>query len=938
MRKSLHFALSFLVVLITDGFSTKPLSAQLITPPTHEISESIELLDDPFMYEFDGNNPKQYQISGTPEKLEDGRRYNSNTGFGLLLTTAAEEGYIRQIVDLSRKEKTVKAGDELEGTIHYCTDETSKYPGPFNLRCRWLDANGKEITANDEKGLLNNPLLWFGRVKTYGILKFRTICPPNAKKFELYVAVDPNSTVRFDDFSFTLLAKKDRTPFTAILPQYVTLHGKIGEEERIEVALQTKHLPKEQELHFGGAEGDLKITGLTSMPKDATKRSTLLFKPSKKGVFPIGKPGNYNVTLIGGETLGVLQALTYVIDPANPPTIKVESGNVIVLSAAPSSNMNQMVKIKATGLIESVNIKVEQEEAGIFKINTAQLYYSATQDKLLVEEFKVTFSPKEAKTYSATIVLSTTLGESVRINVTGKGVAAGDSWIENFAAEREKDPRFTGEAWAPYHLFDKGYWYLDGKWLEKGKVEVKEKGLLALDEWFFSGIESIALTTENAGGVFALEYSVDGGGSFTELATNDAKRWSINNHRPTMIRFRSKSTVPIIVNRIEIVAAKKEERTTFKNIEEAMLISTSEPLALLNENFNGLRHTRTLALKGWQNLPLSADKAFRAWQQKDAAQTKTEEECVQINMSTFGKTDKREHETWLLSPKLSLKNAVSKIITFRLRYALPTPNGKEKFGFYVIALKNNKPTAQYVDITKLLLVKEVLPEQWYDYHFDLSKIEGLAIEDLFHVAFSLYSPAGGGETSLSFMIDDITFGRNDLPRLSVDKEYLEIKFEPGIESESKVVKVTAERATSPITITLNEPGKETSFNITPSSLPATGGEVRISYKNDSDKDRAAYLLIQTRGAAAKVVKILAKLPAEMVEGAEKLVVYPSVTAGKLFVSGTYVSYDLFSLDGQKVAHGKASGELDLSNLAAGSYLLSLSTSNKGVKSVIVEKH
>ena len=45
---------------------------------------------------------------------------------------------------------------------------------------------------------------------------------------------------------------------------------------------------------------------------------------------------------------------------------------------------------------------------------------------------------------------------------------------------------------------------------------------------------------------------------------------------------------------------------------------------------------------------------------------------------------------------------------------------------------------------------------WFDYRIDLSKVEGLTIDDKFHVAFSYYSPVGGNETSLNFMIDDVT--------------------------------------------------------------------------------------------------------------------------------------------------------------------------------------
>lgn len=927
---------AFLVV--TDGKT----SAQIVlkgtatggSAPKPKPIETKELLQDPFFYEFTGDKPSKYEIEGTPTKLTDRRRYSSDTGFGLLLETSKDkEGFIRQKVNVS----SVKATTEMEGSFYYCVDASSKAVGPLNIRCRWLDAQGKEITTTEEKNLLNNSNLWFGRMKTYGHFAFRTICPEGAFQFELMIAVAPSSKVRFDDFSFKQLAPKDCTPFTAILPQYMTLKGKVGVEQKIEVALQTKHLGQESPLTYSGNEGDLKIEGVDKLNKNTTLRSTLTFKPSKKGVFVMGKAGSYSVKMQGGEKPATLITTAYVADPANPPTIKVDAEGEVELKSRPNTPYIKEFKVTATGLIESINVSLEQEERGIFMSNTSLLYYSVSGDKLYNNSIKLTFRPKEAKEYNATLVLSTALGDTVRIPIKGIGLSDSDGWLEKFTEEQPMDSRFTGDAWKNYHHFDKGYWYLDGKWIEKGKVELNGAGILALDEWFFSGIDEVSVATEKPTDKIDLEYSFDGGGHFIKATQDAINHWKLKNHRPVMLRFRNPGTESIFIKHISFSENIVKERQAFEKVEDAMT-TEGDAIALLDESFNGLRHTRSLALKGWQNIPLLGDKPFKSWQQKDKAQTVVEEECAQISFFSYGVEDNRPHQTWLISPKLSYKKATSKILTFGLRFALRTEDGKEQFGLHILTLKDGKVTPHYLDLTEYAPAKDMKDEEWYNFYIDLSKIKDLNIEDEFFVAYSFDSPIAGNASSLTIMIDDVSFGRSDLPLIKVDKELVSIKFRPGLTSEPEEVNVTAERAKAPIKVVLHTPSKKSGFSVKPNQLPEAGGKVTITYKSDDPKDRAAYILLQTKGAESKMVKLLAKNETYcMVDGEGEVKVYPTQVRNSLHIEGNVKSYILFNLEGSRVLSGDAVSSVNLEVIPQGKYFLVLSLESGETYSCFIEK-
>lgn len=931
------------MLVVSDGTSeaTLPLEGVAEAGTAPAPIETKELLSDPFFYDFSGDRPTSYSVKGTPTKLDDGRRYSSDTGFALMLTTNEEEGYISQKVHFERANR-IAEGTELEGCFHYAVDQSQMWPGPLAIRCRWLDKDGTEVTHAEERNLLNNSNLYFGRLKTYGKFVFRTIAPANASSFEFTIAVAPHSQVRFDDFSFRQLALEDCTPFTAILPQFATIYGKTGETKQMEIAMQTMHLGQSTSPEFGGVAGDLKIEGIDAMPPQGTRSGKLLITPSKKGIYKMGTVGSYSVSLSGATEATTLQTTAYISDAQNPPTIAVEGGQEVTLRATPGDSSEKTITLSTSGLIESVSLAVEQEESGIFTINTGQLYYSAKQDKLLVNSFRITFKPKEAKTYYATVHLRSAQAEMVSLKLTGVGLAEGEGWIETFAEDRSLDSRFTGEPWQGYHRFDRGYWKLDGKWLEKGRVELNAGGTLALDEWFFNGLETISIETEGDSPQLSVHYSIDGGGHFSASnPISGQSDWEVKTTRPTRIAITNRSESPIVVKRIIASPSAPEKRTSFSSIEEALQKPQEEALAKLHETFDNLRHTRSLQLKGWQNIPLLGEKPFKAWHQKDVSQSKIEEECAQVSFFAFGKEDNQPHESWLLSPKLSFKRAASKILTFSLRYALPTDNGQEKFGLHIITLHEGVPKVHYIDITKYSPVADVYPEVWYNYYIDLASVEGLAIEDEFMIAFSFYSPIGGNASSLTFMIDDLTFGRDDLPQLSVSQELLTIPFRPGLTSDAKYLEVSTIRATAPIRVLLNAPSKKGHFIVSPQQLPKEGGTIEVKYKSDDADDRAALLLLQTKGAQSKAVKLLATTRTSnnaFVTTQGEVSVFPTITEDFLQLVGEVNRYQIYSLGGEEVQSGfVTANRISLSSLAVGKYILVLVDASNELHTFVVER-
>lgn len=947
--KNFYLSAKLFVSLCLAGFTNTAYAQndapRVVIPLDQGTTEkaTVELLDDPFFYSFNDGKPTHWATAGTVTQLKAGDRYSSDTGFGVGIETAANvDGYLKQVIDLNRTGKEVVQGDELECLVHYSTIESKRLEGPFRLALRWLDASGNELVST-EKDFINNPDIYFGRMKAYGNLKFRTVCPVGAVKLEFALLVAPGSLVRMDDFSVLRLADKDKTPLVAILPQYRTMMGEVGQPTTFPIALQGMHLSADQTPNFSGTKSSsvMKLD-VEKLPKNGTVKANLTITPQVAGVY-VGS-NTYKLRFSGADedNSGSLNLTGYFKRAGTTPTITLKADQQVrEMKATPGKTDEQQLDFDIKDVITNVNLALKHDANSPFRIDVGQYYYATSSGKLYHRPVKVTFAPRKAGVYEAELRVSSVLADTLVIKLKGVSEAATSAdLVENFTENRTMDGRFTGDAWKDYHKFDLGYWKLNGKWNSKSNVTLAAKDTLYYDELVANGVNTLQLSPVSSAAKCTAEYSIDGGGHWKSLTLGDGEgKYVVGTHRPTLVRFVSSESVE--VQRVTITPNTIDEREAFDKIEEAMLKDAdSKPLAVLNETFSDLRHTRILGLKGWQNLTVRGERPFYAWKQKNADQSVVENEVAQISFLKYGVEDRREHESWLISPTLSYKNAQSKDLTFSLMYRNQTTNGEELFGFYIITEKDGKATPYFLDISEYVPAGVKLePDMWFDYRIDLSKVEGLTIEDKFHVAFSYYSPVGGNATSLNFMIDDVTFGRTDLPELSVDNDFIQFVFRPGQEMTPQPLNIYSNRTTAPVTVTLAPSAQKKYFKLSSEKLPLEGGALAVGFKSNDSKTHAAALLVQTRGAEPIIVKLLAQpitAGISNVAGGDEDALLPVVSGSELTVNGKYQKYQLFSTDGSLLQQGGYQQRIDLSGVQPKVFILKLST-DEGVKSFTLKR-
>lgn len=268
-------------------------------------------------------------------------------------------------------------------------------------------------------------------------------------------------------------------------------------------------------------------------------------------------------------------------------------------------------------------------------------------------------------------------------------------------------------------------------------------------------------------------------------------------------------------------------------------LDVTNPLTLLNEHFDGVTNNKVLSINRWKNI---AEKGKRAWWGYDF--TNENEKTAKVNAYDSYATETYPMEMWLITPPLDFKNAASKIFTFRVMGDILVENQDAKLEVCYVDMKGEGDSFYQNPID---IAMPSIPDDngdWREYHVNL---EGQNIADVFFIGFH-FTATGGRVNSASYFIDDVSFGRTDLPTLTPSVTQIAETVELNQTYTTPEITITPSNLTAPITLTLGgpNPGK---FKLSNKELPATGGKFNISFSSDQEGVHEAYVKVSSRGAA-----------------------------------------------------------------------------------------
>lgn len=266
-------------------------------------------------------------------------------------------------------------------------------------------------------------------------------------------------------------------------------------------------------------------------------------------------------------------------------------------------------------------------------------------------------------------------------------------------------------------------------------------------------------------------------------------------------------------------------------------LTAENPLTLLNENFDNITNNKPVSIEGWKNVAMEGK---RAWWGSDADGEKTAKVSAYDSSVEIGKAT--PCEMLLVTPPLDFVNSATKMFTFSVMGNLLTEGMTDLLELCYIDLEGGEMNVFPVELTMPNIPD--LNNEWQEYHLNL---EGQDLADVFFMGFRFKSQLGR-ENSATYYIDDVTYGRDDLPMITPSVTQLAFESTKGATTVSEEITLETLNTTEPITLSLGGPNKS-KFELTATTLPATGGKFAVKFQSDEIGVHEAYIKVSSRGAA-----------------------------------------------------------------------------------------
>ena len=280
----------------------------------------------------------------------------------------------------------------------------------------------------------------------------------------------------------------------------------------------------------------------------------------------------------------------------------------------------------------------------------------------------------------------------------------------------------------------------------------------------------------------------------------------------------------------------------------------ANPLSWMYEKFDNVKHNETLILEGWQNVAAVDARPWWGFDESKTSPVRGEDSYAKATAYQYGKDSTALWDMWLVTPALDYKKAASKIFAFSVMGEyLADENNKAQFGVYYIDATGAE--VYFQDLTSSFEIPSTSSDNlaWRTFFLDLAPYAE-TIGDVFHMAFRYTSP-NGGDGSVTFYVDEVSWGRTDLPMITVTPAT--IIDSTAVLNEKKTIgtiAVSSANLTNGITLSI-EGANYNRFSLSAASLPAEGGSVEVSFEGKEVGVHEAYIRISSKGAPDKFVPL-----------------------------------------------------------------------------------
>ena len=189
----------------------------------------------------------------------------------------------------------------------------------------------------------------------------------------------------------------------------------------------------------------------------------------------------------------------------------------------------------------------------------------------------------------------------------------------------------------------------------------------------------------------------------------------------------------------------------------------ANPRTLLIEGFDNASHNMPWSNDGWQNVA-AADQ--RPWWGFESAKTQIldgDGKFVKATAYQYATPSTGTWESWLITPPLDYRNAAAKTFAFSVMgQYLPDEEDSTRLEiFYIDATDNSNVFRQNLTSSFDIPKTADMTEKWVTFYLDLEPF-AQTMADVFYMGFHYIGP-NGNEGVVTYYLDDISWGRDDLP-------------------------------------------------------------------------------------------------------------------------------------------------------------------------------
>ena len=286
---------------------------------------------------------------------------------------------------------------------------------------------------------------------------------------------------------------------------------------------------------------------------------------------------------------------------------------------------------------------------------------------------------------------------------------------------------------------------------------------------------------------------------------------------------------------------------------DVLQLTYDNPLPLLHEGFDGVAHNKPLSVDRWQNVATIGNRAWWGYTFPDYDEENGGETVAKVTPydSKVEYGEDSECQMLLITPPLDYKQAASKMFTFRVMGKNMIKGSSDVFMCCNLVVDDGQLWALPIEGVEMPSSPDQNGE-WIDYHVDLSYLD---LGEVFHIGF-LYYGMRGTVSSAQYYIDDVSFGRTDLPLITPVQREVTMQVASAADRMSAPVAVEADNLTEPIKLKLGGSHGD-AFELSTTTLPKEGGAFTVKFKSELEGTYMAHVKLTSRGAATQYVSFVA---------------------------------------------------------------------------------